>query len=86
MNLLSPFRFVGALIRSGWWELRGYEALAPVADQMIRVEICGNCPFLDPDKGECRVCGCDVDAKTVLASEQCPKRKWLRIKRKRRTI
>lgn len=86
MKLTAPFRFLVAMIRREWWRIRGYEVLTPIGAQMTRLEICGNCIFLDPDKGVCKVCGCDVDAKTALASEACPKRKWPRIKQKRRTI
>lgn len=86
MNILSPFRFIGAMIRMAWWKICGYQTLIGPGEQITRLEICGNCVFLDPDLGECTICGCDVDAKTILASERCPKNKWLRIKRKKRTV
>lgn len=86
MKLTAPFHFVWAMVRSAWWRFRGYEVLTPIGAQITRLEICGNCIFLDADQGVCKVCGCDVDAKTSLASEACPKRKWPRIKLKRRTL
>jgi hypothetical protein len=45
-----------------------------------RLRICAECPNFDVTAyggaGECRVCGCNMEIKTVMATEECPEGKW----------
>lgn len=77
----NPFRAVVAAIRIAWYRLRGYEILAEPEEQQARLETCWDCE--EYVASQCRVCTCFLDAKTSLLPEQCPKGKWLRVKRKK---
>ena len=79
----TPFRALAASLRLAWARLRGYETLATDAETEDRLDICYRCEEYT-ESGQCRVCTCFVDAKTMLLTEQCPKRKWFRVWRKRR--
>lgn len=81
--IFGPFL---AVFRAFWWKIRGYKALVSVQQQEYRSSFCHICPEYHPDSGQCGVCGCLIEAKTWLAAEQCPKRFWLRVKRKKGTI
>jgi len=85
MTFPNPFRFALAMLRLAWARAHGYETIVRPEEQEERQSICSGCPFLDPDFGQCGVCGCDIDAKTLLTTEGCPKKKWGPIWRKRRT-
>lgn len=39
-----------------------------------RLDVCQTCPFLNGKR--CRSCGCFVELKAALGSEDCPKGKW----------
>lgn len=39
-----------------------------------RLDVCLSCPFLNGNR--CRACGCFIELKAALASEDCPKKKW----------
>ena len=45
-----------------------------------RLRICAECPEFDVEKyggaGECKVCGCNMEIKTIMATEKCPEGKW----------
>jgi hypothetical protein len=71
--------FVSAC-RLVWYRARGYKILAEETDQALRRAQCAQCDFRSGD--QCSVCTCFILAKTALNPEQCPKRYWLRIKRK----
>jgi len=81
----NPFQFAYAMLRLAWARARGYETIVTPEEHEARQSVCYGCPFLDPDFGQCGVCGCDVDAKTLLTTEECPKGFWRSIWRKRRT-
>jgi hypothetical protein len=72
-----PFSFLAAMARSAWARVRGYEIFADGETVMDRQDQCVKCEFFDGE--QCSVCGCLIAAKTVLALEQCPKKKWPRI-------
>lgn len=78
----SPFRFIYAMARLAWARLRGYETLATTEEAEARLENCYDCPFFS-EKGQCLHCGCFVEAKALLLTEQCPIKKWLRVWRKK---
>lgn len=80
----TPFRFLAAFCRTAWAKVAGYNVLASVEESDDRLQKCHSCEEL-VDGSQCRVCTCFVGVKTELALEQCPKRKWLRIWRKKTT-
>ncbi len=45
-----------------------------------RLRICGDCEHFNAagyrGMGECQVCGCNMEIKTVMATEVCPESKW----------
>lgn len=41
-----------------------------------RMEICRNCEFFIKLSGQCKKCGCIMDAKTRLPNAECPEHKW----------
>ncbi len=41
-----------------------------------RLDVCRDCPQFNPRKGSCRVCGCNLDAKAGMATEDCPEGRW----------
>lgn len=67
-----------AALFTGYCKLRGYRVLATPEEQQGRLNECELCDQLTDDR-QCNDCGCFVDAKAILACEQCPRRKWLRI-------
>jgi uncharacterized protein DUF6171 len=78
----TPFRVIVAHLRLAWARWFGYEIMATDAEAEDRLDICWQCEEYD-EGGQCKVCTCFVDAKTMLLTEQCPKRKWFRIWRKK---
>jgi hypothetical protein len=56
---------------------------ASVEEIEQRLGICNACPSFDKDgyggSGQCRVCGCNMEIKTVMATEACPEGKWQKI-------
>lgn len=60
-------------------KLRGFRILANAEEVEERLNECEDCDRLTEER-QCRDCGCFVDAKTMLAMEQCPRKKWKRIK------
>jgi hypothetical protein len=49
--------------------------LADEEVQRTRISICNSCEFLTMTRN-CKKCGCFVDAKSRLAEQHCPIRKW----------
>jgi hypothetical protein len=78
MNPFGPFI---AAARVAWAKLFGYKVFADIDTFDSRMSECLVCPF--KRKNKCSVCGCYLDAKLVFLTEQCPKRRWLRIWRKK---
>lgn len=73
-------RYLGSRVRIVWWKLRGWETFVSCEVFGLRMDDCATCPHRDEEKDECRLCGCPIEAKTVLASEKCPIDKWKRQK------
>lgn len=69
------------MLRTGYARVRGYRVLATDDEVHQRLDQCLPCDELTLE-GDCRVCGCDVVAKTNLTTEQCPLKKWRRIREK----
>jgi hypothetical protein len=53
---------------------------APERVQKERMEMCRSCPFFIKITGQCRMCGCFMEAKTRLADAACPENKWFEHK------
>lgn len=58
------------------WAKSGFQTVDS-KEYKNRIDICKSCEYFD--KGRCRICGCFMIAKCWLASEECPKQKWLQI-------
>lgn len=45
-----------------------------------RLRVCADCPKFDAaayaGAGECKVCGCNMEIKTIMKTENCPEGKW----------
>lgn len=82
-RLSSPFRYLAAQARRFFAWIFRYETLVTVPEWVARMEVCRSCPSLVEDR-YCGICTCDVDAKSFLATEQCPKKKWLRVWRRKK--
>lgn len=45
-----------------------------------RLRICAECELFDPagygGMGRCNECGCNMEIKTIMATEECPKKLW----------
>jgi hypothetical protein len=48
-----------------------------------RLAICDDCDHYDPEAyaemGECKICGCNMEIKSVMATESCPAGKWKKL-------
>lgn len=44
-----------------------------------RMAICKDCPFFIKLTGQCKECGCIMEAKTRLPNAECPKHKWAQV-------
>lgn len=77
-----PFRFLAAQCRRGYAWFLDYETLVTDAEWGARRGECEGCPELVNGE-QCRICGCFVDAKAMLALEKCPKNKWKRVWRRK---
>lgn len=75
-RLKSPFWLAAELSRALLARLRGYELLAGVDVEEARLEKCFSCPELEEESEQCRVCGCFVRAKAMVAVSRCPRKKW----------
>lgn len=73
-------RYLGSRVRIVWWKLRGWKTIVSDEGFFFRALDCDVCPHRDEEKDECRLCGCPIAAKTILASEKCPIDKWGREK------
>ncbi len=80
--IVRALHYALAMLRLLWWKLRGFDTLVTPDEQESRKALCYPCFFYDVERDECRVCGCPIEAKTPLASEECPKKKWVAVWRK----
>lgn len=81
MKFPNPFKLLYSFFLHWHASRAGFATIADTATQEIRNSICNSCPL--NDNGQCQACGCLILAKTSLALEQCPKKKWNRVWRKR---
>jgi hypothetical protein len=76
-------KFLAAWGRYWWARLRGYEVLASPELQSVRYNRCQRCEHNSEDV--CALCGCLIYGKIALNTEECPARKWRRMKVKKVT-
>lgn len=85
MMLPNPFRFLGAVFRTAWAKLRGYEILADGPERTKRQCCCRRlCSHYLKESDQCAVCSCFVFAKTMLAVERCPVGWWRPVWKKKK--
>jgi hypothetical protein len=59
-----------------WVRTRRTQFLTPEQTQ-ARLRVCEEpCPFFSPRFRSCCRCGCFVDTKAMLRTEDCPVKKW----------
>ena len=68
--LRTPLTFSKAVWRVLCYLLRGRPILAPKADRDFRMSKCGPCE--NNIGGWCSKCVCNLEVKTMVASEFCP--------------
>lgn len=81
MIIPNPIRFVAAMSLALWYWMRQYQLLVTPKEYEVRDQKCDICPF--NVNGQCVKCSCLLAAKISLASEQCPIKRWKRVKRKK---
>lgn len=57
--------------------MSGGNILAPSEIAFERYSICQTCPFLENSR--CKKCGCFMEAKTHIATSECPINKWSKV-------
>lgn len=73
----NPKSFAKAAIRVAKAAMNGRPILVPDAEADRRLSICETpCQFLSEDGTQCVRCTCFIDAKTLLATEECPIGLW----------
>ena len=70
----NPITFIRSMFRHGWANVRGYHVIASPGVQEYRFKQCRKCEH--NDEGQCQLCSCLVLAKTIMAMETCPDRRW----------
>jgi hypothetical protein len=66
--------FAGAVGRVADRALRNEVLLVDTSTKKKRLSVCNECEYRSGM--QCSVCECFLLAKTMLASESCPKEKW----------
>ena len=69
-------RFGKALFKTGKNIVKGKEFLVTTEVQLERLDTCMCCDSFDVQKYSCLKCGCNMQAKSVLTSSECPLGKW----------
>jgi rubrerythrin len=64
-------RFIKALIK-----YMRYGHRVHIDEYVNRLTICKNCNNLDDEKWSCKKCGCYLDKKAKMNTENCPDDKW----------
>lgn len=68
------------LISTFHWKLSG-SPKATLLQRIIRLETCFSCTLYDDELEACWKCGCPVYKKVIRATESCPIKKWLPVKK-----
>lgn len=53
-----------------------YGQRTTINEYINRLSICGKCYQFDNEKWACRKCGCYLDKKAKMNTENCPDGKW----------
>jgi hypothetical protein len=80
-EFMTFVNFFAAWARVQWFKFRGYDVLVSVEINQARSEVCHGCRWNRNE--ECVLCGCLIMSKTLLASEECPKKLWKRLRIKK---
>jgi hypothetical protein len=48
----------------------------PIDIYINRLSICKDCNYFDDEKWSCKNCGCYLEKKAKMNTENCPKNKW----------
>ena len=48
----------------------------PIDEYINRLIICKNCNNFNHEKWTCKICGCYLDKKAKMNTENCPDNKW----------
>lgn len=78
MNFAYFLNFCVAAIRAARHFVMYRDTAVTPAIRDERLDHCRRC--VNHIKGNCRVCGCFVSAKVLLASEKCPTGMWQQVK------
>jgi uncharacterized protein DUF6171 len=57
--------------------VKGDPLLLDEASVKQRLAACEKCEFLDKTIRQCQKCSCQIDLKSMLATERCPLHKWV---------
>ena len=49
---------------------------SPIDTYIDRLTICKSCNYFDNEKWTCKICGCYLDKKAKMSTENCPENKW----------
>jgi hypothetical protein len=72
------FTFSRALARVCWALVTFQPVFVSPKVATERLATCIECEHFDAVDRKCSVCKCYVDAKTLLATESCPEKRWRR--------
>lgn len=75
--------FLLSFVRMQYWKLRGWDVIVSAKEMVAREGRCERCCHFS--EGTCKICGCVIYAKTMLAPEACPVGRWDRVRRKLKT-
>jgi hypothetical protein len=64
-------RFLKAIIKYIMFGQR-----SPIEVYIHRLTICKDCIYFDNEKWSCKKCGCYLDKKAKMNTENCPDGKW----------
>lgn len=71
---MKYFRFLQFLFRSLFASLRGFDLIIDIDEADKRKTKCEPC--LSNNDGVCEMCDCVIEAKVLVSFEQCPKKLW----------
>lgn len=74
VKISSPFRFAWAICRALVYKIKGNHFLADHDKERQRLAVCDSC--FHNNYEVCLICGCQIELKTMIASEICPIGKW----------
>lgn len=77
-KIKTPFVFLAAVFRAIWHSLTSpYEIVVTESQQNKRLSICRSCKY--HDDGQCEICTCYIEPKSMLVTEDCPIGRWPKL-------